>query len=125
MYSVSMQVFVRLLRRRSVRIAPGDARALQWTEAVLCSVDAGAERCIGANGLLSIPGAPPMATLYAPVIVRVEGDSLVLRGIERVTGDGGQQAAVVQEWMVKHRPSLGPAGLQAADTRGRRPDIAP
>ncbi|NUZ05834.1 hypothetical protein [Piscinibacter koreensis] len=118
-----MQVLIRLLRRRGVPIAPPVLEATLWTEGTLCTSRQHGARCLGIKALSAHPDAAPMALLFAPAVVRVDGETLVLRGIERVEDASGVVAGVVQEWAVRSRPSLGPLGRLSPQAHAVRPDL--
>lgn len=110
-----MQVIVKLLRERGVIRSRAIVEAQQWTEDYLRDATVEGRRCLGLYGILLRPDLPPLAALFAPTIVRVVENSIVVRGIEQVQLVPGQRAAVVQEWLVQQRP------MQS--WKGERPDI--
>lgn len=118
-----MQVLIRVLRRRGVPLAPAALEATLWTEGVLCTSRQHGARCLGIKAISAHPDTPPMALLFAPGVVRVDGECLVLRGIERIEDASGAVAAMVQEWAVRSRPSLGPLGRLSPQAHAVRSDL--
>jgi hypothetical protein len=118
-----MDVLLRLIRHRGAPLKRSVIDATRWTEGRLCMTQQHGSRCLGIMGIMSRPDGAPMAVLFSPTVARVEGDALILRGIERSEDERGTVAAVVQEWAIKHRPSLGPMGLMAPEAKERRADM--
>jgi hypothetical protein len=133
MYSIGVQVLVKLMRRNGVRVAAAALKATDWTECELLSASRSANgrssRCLVLRGLMQIPSTDDaMAELFQPTVADVGLDELIIRGVERIDVGEGRVAAVVQEWCVKQRPYLGPQGLQsplANDIRQSLPGASP
>jgi hypothetical protein len=119
-----MQVLIRRLRRRGVPVPFPTLEATLWTEGSLCTSRVDGARCLGLKAISAHPDAAPMAVLFAPAVVRVDGECLILRGVERVEDAHGNVAAVVQEWAVRSRPSLGPLGRLSPQAHAVRADLA-
>jgi hypothetical protein len=64
-----------------------------------------------------------LSSYASPTVARVEDGRLVLRGFERIVEKDGRVSAVMQEWEVRHRPSLGPLGLLDPAAKERRQDL--
>jgi hypothetical protein len=120
-----MRVLVRRLRIKGARLPPAAIESTQWTQGVLCMAHQHGARCLGVRGATASPDRPPLACLYAPTVSNVENERLVVRGVERVEEKNGVVLAVIQEWEIRHRPSLGPMGLLAPEAKERRSDFAP
>lgn len=114
MYSISMQLLVKLLRRHGALIPREEVEAAPWVAVtVLTDSNPKAGRRLamwpeGHGGHAGADGA--LRELFGVSLREVEADRMVLRGIERCAGPRGEPAAVLQEWMLKPVPELGSAG---------------
>ena len=107
-----MRMLFKLLRRRGAVLQAVAVEATPWTIARL-------DWRAGCLVLQSLNSAPDrhLHALHSVVVARVEGDSLVLRGIERVEEPDGA-AGMVQEWRLKVPPELAGMGLASPAAQG-------
>lgn len=110
----SVNMLYKLLRRRGAVLPAAAVEATPWTIARL-------DWRSGCLVLQSLNSAPDrhLHALYSGVVARVDGDSLVLRGVERVEEPDGV-AGMVQEWRLKVPPELGGMGLASPAAQGIR-----
>ena len=108
----SVNMLYKLLRRRGAVLPAAAVEGTPWTIARL-------EWRAGCLVLQSLNSAPDrhLHALYTAVVARVDGDSLVLRGVERIEEPDGV-AGVVQEWQLKVPPELAGLGMNLPAARG-------
>jgi hypothetical protein len=120
-----MRVLFKLLRRSGIPLTPAQLAKVKWSAAVLESPSNRSGHLALRHGM-SAPGQH-QAELYQAAVVKVVGDEMVLRGIERTRlGDG--EAAVVQEWRLRtggfDDPSLGEVVGQTLEMYRRPAEVA-
>jgi hypothetical protein len=120
-----MRARVRLLRHHGV-LLQGKAGAERWLEEGLLESEhgtgGGLHRLV-LRYVMSAPGHGVIAALYSPTVVRVDGATLHLRGLERVSTENGDVAGVAQEWLISLPPAdaLPPGAAYYLASRGELP----
>jgi hypothetical protein len=100
-----MFVRLKLLRRDGERLPPHEVTELHYEAGQLVMVrEHGQGRFLRYQRAACAPGIGELARLYRPEVVDMDGDAMVIRGIERVSTARGARG-VVQEWMLTPAPS--------------------
>ncbi len=127
MYSILMQALVKLLRRQGVLLPREQIDAAPWVAVTLLSdrLTPGGRRLAmwpeGHGGQVGADGA--VRELYGVTVQDVLPDRMILRGIERWPTGQGLPAAVLQEWMIRPVPDLGPSGWHSPMARQFTRDV--